>query len=268
MHSSPVLRGRHAVVLGAGGSVGAAVATEFAAAGAEVFLAGRTASNVADVAERIAAAGGDAHTATLDALDAAAVDDYVDDVARQAGGVDIMFNAIGPRVMDYRNGTPAVDLTVEEFMLPAATILASQFVAARAAARHMVRQGSGVIIFLTGSPARAHVPGVTAIGAAFGAIENFTGNLAIELGAAGVRVVCLRTTAMPDTRTIQDTMGATAGAVDITTEQAAARLADTTLLKVSPRAADTARAAVFLASDQARMMTGTVLNASAGAVAD
>lgn len=268
MSSSPVLRGKHAVVLGAGGSVGAAVATQFAAEGAEVFLAGRTTSNVAEVAKRIIAAGGEAHSATLDALDDTATNDYVDDVVRRAGRIDVMFNAMGPRVPEYRNGTPAVDLTVDEFMIPVTTILKSQFIAARAAARHMVRQGSGVIIFLTGSPARAHVPGTTAIGAAFGAIENFTGNLAIELGAAGVRVVCLRSTAMPDTRTIQDSMSATAVTANVTIEQAATRLADMTLLKRSPRTADTAKVAVFLASDQARMMTGTVLNSSAGAVVD
>lgn len=268
MNSSPILRGKHAVVLGAGGSVGAAVAKEFAAEGAEVFLAGRTRSNVEEVTKHIIADGGQAHTATLDALDDAAINDYIDDIVRRTGRIDIMFNAVGPRATEYRNGTHAVDLTVEEFMIPVTTVLKSQFVAARAAARHMVRQGSGVIIFLTGSPARAHVPGATAIGAAFGAIENFTGNLAIELGAAGVRVVCLRSSAMPDTRTIQDTMGATTGTTNITTEQTAAMLADMTLLKMPPRTSDTAKAAVFLASDQARMMTGTVLNSSAGAVVD
>jgi NAD(P)-dependent dehydrogenase (short-subunit alcohol dehydrogenase family) len=59
----------------------------------------------------------------------------------------------------------------------------------------MIKRRSGVIIFVTGSPARAHVPGTTAIGAAFGAIENITENLAFEVGLFGVRVVCLRTLA-------------------------------------------------------------------------
>ena len=92
--------------------------------------------------------------------------------------------------------------------------------------------------------------------------------MAIELGPAGVRVVCLRTTANPDTRTIQDTTEVRAKMMNITPEQAMARLAEGTMLKVLPQTADTARAAVFLASDRARMMTGTVLNASAGAVTD
>jgi enoyl-[acyl-carrier-protein] reductase (NADH) len=56
--------------------------------------------------------------------------------------------------------------------------------------------------------------------------------------------------------------------LNITPEQAMARLAEGTMLKVLPETADTAQAAAFLASDGARMMTGTVLNASAGAVTD
>jgi 3-oxoacyl-[acyl-carrier protein] reductase len=77
-------------------------------------------------------------------------------------------------VGEYGNGKHATDLTIEQFMLPLTTIVKSQFVSARAAARHMVKQHSGVIIFLTGSPARGHVEGTTAIGTAFGAIESLS----------------------------------------------------------------------------------------------
>ena len=112
----------------------------------------------------------------------------------------------------------------------------------------MVKQHSGVIIFLTGGPARSHVQG-TAIGAAFGAIEALTRNLALDVSPAGVRVVCIRSAAMPDTRTIQETVDAMVGMMNISKDQAIAALANLTLLKVSPRASDTAKAAAFLASD-------------------
>jgi hypothetical protein len=121
---------------------------------------------------------------------------------------------------------------------------------------------------LTGSPARPHTPGTTGIGAAFGAIENVMRTMALELGPAGVRSVCLRTAANPDTRTIQETTEVIAEMMQITSDQAMANLAEGTMLKISPHTADTARATVFLASDRAHMMTGTVLNASAGAVTD
>jgi 3-oxoacyl-[acyl-carrier protein] reductase len=198
MNKSQILERKRA---GAGGSIGAAVAKEFAAEGAEVFLAGRTQANVEGVVKQIMADGGCAHAAVTDAVDDVAVDGYIDGVARQTGRIDILFNAIGPLATEYGNGKNAVDLTVEEYMVPL-TIVKSQFITARAAARQMVKQRSGAIIFLTGSPARGHVEGATAIGAAFGAIESFMENLAVEIGPVGVRAVCLRTTANTDSRTI------------------------------------------------------------------
>lgn len=268
MSTSMLLRGKRAVVFGGGGSIGAAVARELACEGAEVFLAGRSAPSVKAVAQEIEAAGGRAHADVVDALDGPAVDAYLEAVVRRAGGLDIEFNATGPRVSEYGNGKLAVDLPIEEFMVPVETVLKAQFITARAAARQMLKQGSGVIIFLTGSPSRPHTPNTSGIGAAFGAVENLTRHLAIELSPAGVRVVCLRTSANPDSRTIQDATEAIAQIRHITRVQANANLADRTLLKVSPRTTDTARAAAFLASDLARTMTGTVPNASAGVVPD
>ena len=268
MSSLPILQEKHAVVFGAGGSIGAAVAKEFAAEDAEVFLAGRTKSNVEDVTKQITAAGGRAHTAAIDALDDAAVNTYIEGIVKQTGSIDIVFNAVGPLVKEYGNGKNAVDLAIEEFMVPLTTVVKSQFITARAAARHMVKQHSGVIIFLTGSPARGHIEGATAIGAAFGAIESLSENLAVEVSPAGVRVVCLRTTANTDSRTIQQTMDALAGKMNVTKDQMIARMASLNFLKVPARISDTAKAVVFLASDRARMMTGTVVNSTAGAAAD
>ena len=262
------LEGKHAVVFGAGGSVGAAVAKEFAAEGAEVFLAGRTRANVETVMRQITEDGGRAQAAVIDAEDYAAVDKYLDEIVRQTRSIDIVFNAIGPRANEYGNGKNAVDVTIDEFMVPVTTILKSQFITSRAAARHMVKQHSGVIIFLTGSPARGHVQGATAIGAAFGAIESFMENLAVEVSPAGVRAVCLRTTANTDSRTIQQTIEALASRMSVTKEQMMAQMANLNLLKIPASVVDTAKAAAFLASDRARMMTGTVVNSSAGAAAD
>jgi NAD(P)-dependent dehydrogenase (short-subunit alcohol dehydrogenase family) len=268
MSNSPILQGKHAIVFGAGGSIGAAVAKEFACAGAEVFLSGRNQSNVEAVTRQITAAGGRAHSAVIDALDDKAVNQYIDGVASQTGSIDIVFNAVGPLVHEYGNTKNATDLAIEEFMVPVTTVLKSQFITARAAARHMVTQHSGVIIFLTGSPARGHVPGATAIGAAFGAIESLMENLAVEVSPAGVRAVCLRTTANTDSRTIQETVEALASKVHITKDQAMAGMANLNFLKRPASVSDTARTAVLLASEHARMMTGTVVNSTAGAAAD
>jgi 3-oxoacyl-[acyl-carrier protein] reductase len=161
-----LLHDKRAVVFGAGGSIGAAVAKEFAAEGAEVFLSGRTKPSIEAVTKQIGAAGGRAHAAEIDTLDDAAVNDYLDGIAKGTGKIDIILDLAGPLARDYGNGKSATNLSVEEFMLPLVTMVRSRFVTARAAARHMIKQRSGVIIFVTGSPARGHSPGTTAIGAA------------------------------------------------------------------------------------------------------
>ena len=268
MNSAAVLKGRHAVVFGAGGTIGAAVAKEFAAEGAEVFLSGRTKWSVEALTKQIAANGGRAHAAVIDTLDDAAVNEYVDGIVKQTAKIDIILDFAGPLAKEYGNGKMAVDLTVEEFLVPLATMVRSRFITARAAARHMIKAHSGVIILVTGSPARPHVPGATAIGAAFGAMENLAANLAFEVSPFGVRVVCLRTTANIDSRSIQDTMGIVASQLNITKDQAMAQIAQANFLKVAATVQDTANAAVLIASDRARMLTGTVVNATAGAALD
>src|SRR5215469_2967301 len=262
--ATQVLQGKIAVVFGGGGSIGAAVAREFAAEGAEVFLAGRNMSSVDSVARQIASSGGKAQAATVDTLDDASVISYADDVVSRAGKIDIVLDAAGPRAKEYGNGKNAVELTIEEFMAPLTTMVRSRFITARAAVRHMVKQQSGVIILVTGSPARAHVPGATAIGAAFGAMENLAENLAFEVSPFGVRVVCLRTLGNIDSRSIQDTMEAR----NVPEDQRKALFAQSNFLRTAATVKDTANAAVLIASDRARMLTGTVVNATAGAALD
>jgi NAD(P)-dependent dehydrogenase (short-subunit alcohol dehydrogenase family) len=268
MNDSPILEGKYAVVFGAGGTIGAAVAKEFASEGAEVFLSGRTKPNVEKVAGRITEDGGCAHLATIDTLDDTAVNRYLEDIMKQTGKIDIVIDLAGPRAKEYGNGRIAVDLPIEEFMVPLATMVRSRFTTARAAARHMIKQRSGVVIIVTGSPARPHVPGATAIGAAFGAMENLAANLAFEVSPFGIRVVCLRTTANIDSRSIQDTTDMVASRLHITKDEAIARIAQLNFLKVPATVQETANAAVLIASDRARMWTGTVVNATAGAALD
>jgi NAD(P)-dependent dehydrogenase (short-subunit alcohol dehydrogenase family) len=268
MSSNPILKGKHAVVFGAGGSIGSAVAKEFAVEGAEVFLSGRTKSSVEALAKQIAANGGTAHAAAIDTLDDAVVNRYIDGIVKQAGKVDVILDFAGPLAKEYGNGKLAVDLPVEEFIVPLVTMVRSRFITARAAARHMIKARTGVIILVTGSPARPHVPGATAIGAAFAAMENLAANLAFEVSPFGVRVVCLRTMANIDSRSIQDTVGMVASQLNIAKDQAMAQIAQQNFLKVPATVQDTANAAVLIASDRARMMTGTVVNATAGAALD
>ncbi len=263
-----ILTGKNAVVFGAAGSIGVAVAREFAAEGAKVFLAGRTRKTVEAVAKEIVSTGGRAHAVAIDSTDDAAVNQFIDNVVKEAGKIDIAIDVTGPLAKEYGNGKMAVDLPIEEFMIPLTTMVRSRFITARAVARHMTKTHSGVVIMVSGSPARPHVPGATAIGAAFAAMENLAANLAFEIGPLGVRVICLRTTANIDSRSIQDTMEIVATQLSITKNQAMAQIAQLNFLKVPATVQDTANAAVLIASDRARMMTGTVVNATAGAALD
>jgi NAD(P)-dependent dehydrogenase (short-subunit alcohol dehydrogenase family) len=92
-----LLEDRNAVIYGAGGPIGGAVATAFAREGARVHLVGRTQAKLDAVAERIRAAGGTAETARVDALDEAAVDWHADAVAERDGGIDISLNRLSAR---------------------------------------------------------------------------------------------------------------------------------------------------------------------------
>src|SRR5215469_2280568 len=109
------LQDKNAVVFGAGGTIGAAVAKTFAAEGARVFLAGRTKAGLEALAKQISARGGDAHTAVVDVLDDAAVNQYIDGIVQDRGRIDIVLDVAGPLAKDYGNGQNAVDLPVDAF---------------------------------------------------------------------------------------------------------------------------------------------------------
>jgi NAD(P)-dependent dehydrogenase (short-subunit alcohol dehydrogenase family) len=262
-----LLHDKTAVVFGAGGAIGRQVAREFAGEGAAVFLAGRHLASIEEVAVEIRGADGTAEAAEVDALDEPAVSAYLDRVAHQAGRIDVLLNVTGSPPKDFGHGTDTLELPLDQFLLPLTTLVASQFVTARAAARYMVERRSGVILFVTATPARG-VANATAIGSAYGAMEALLRCLAVDLGPAGVRVVGIRSTAVVDTGTIRQSAAIRAQRMAVSPEQVLAGIEQATLLKRLPVAADTARLAAFLASDGARTLTGAIVNASSGSVID
>jgi NAD(P)-dependent dehydrogenase (short-subunit alcohol dehydrogenase family) len=260
------LQDKTAVIFGAGGEVGAAVANAFARQGARVFLSGRTVAHVKAVADAIPVSGAVAGVAELDALDEHAVRAYLDDVAKD-GRIDIVFNATGPQAAEYGNATSTMDLPVEKFLLPISTIVASNFITARAAARHLLRQGTGVIIFLSGTPSQG-TANTTAIGAAFGALESLTRSLAVDLSPHGVRVVCVRTMGMAETRVMHQTYELAGQAMGAPKEKIEQIITSRALLGRPPSLADTVGLISFLASDEANTITGAIINSSCGQVLD
>jgi 3-oxoacyl-[acyl-carrier protein] reductase len=265
--STSMLQNKHAVIFGARGAIGTAVAKEFAAQGATVFLSGRRLAAVEQVADEIQKDGGIAYAAEVDALDEQAVQAYLDGVAQAAGSIDILLNVTGPQPKDYGNGTSTLELPLEQFLLPLTTLLPSQFITARAAGRHMIQQQAGVILFITATPARGMANG-SAIGTAFGAMESLLRCLAMDLSPAGVRVVGLRSAGILETRTIQQSVENVAHTLGISKEQVVSAIEQAALLGRPSTVADTARLAAFLASDGAATLTGAIVNATSGTVID
>jgi NAD(P)-dependent dehydrogenase (short-subunit alcohol dehydrogenase family) len=256
-----------AVIYGAGGGIGGAVARAFASEGANVFLTGRSLAPVELVAKEIAAAGGSAEAAEVDAVDERALDEHLRSVVDRAGRLDISFNAVGipnARIL----GVPLAHLDAARFAEPITTLVTSYFLTARLAARHMVRQRSGVIMTVTATHSREGIPLVGGYGPAQAAKEALTRDLSVELAPEGVRVVGLRPYAMPATSTIRDAFEPRAQASGMTWEQWQEMLAS----KVHPRRLMTleemANVAVFVASDRASGMTGTTVNLTMGRLDD
>ena len=261
-----LLKDKVAVIYGAGGAIGGAVACAFASAGARLFLTGRQLEPVEAVAKDVVTAGGSAEAAEVDALDEQAVDEHLQSVIVQAGRADISFNAIG--IPNPKTRVPLVELDVERFSLPIASYTRSYFLTARLAARRMVAHRSGVIMTVTSVPSRTGTPLVGGGGPAMAAVEALTRDLSAELAPQGIRVVGLRPQGMPETGRIKESFELYAKASGMTWEQFHELGAGRTHTRRLSTLAELANVAVFMASDQASGMTGTVVNLSMGSLDD
>ena len=248
-----LLENKVAVIYGAGGSIGGAVTRAFAREGARVFLAGRTQASLDEVANDIHSQGDAADTAIVDALDEGAVDKFVDRLVKQAGQIDISFNLIS--VGDVQ--VPLLEISVEDFLQPIMNAMRTQFLTTRAAARHMIKRGSGVILQFGGGGPQTQ-PGLGGFKIALDAMEGLRRQWAVELGPHGIRVLTLKTGGIPES----------------IPEDAPERdeiinnLLPRTLLNRAASLEDVGNVAAFAASDQARTITSTEINISCGAIVD
>lgn len=262
-----MLKGKVAVIYGAGGAIGGAVARAFARDGARLFLTGRRGAPVDAVAHEIASFGGCAEAAAVDALDEQAVDTHLQSVIDKAGRVDVSFNAIGipgTKIL----GVPLVDLDVEQFSLPVTTYATSYFLIARLAARRMLATRSGVIMTATTQHSRMGLPLSGGYGPAMAAEEALTRVLSAELAPHGIRVVGLRPQAIPETDTLKEAFDARSTRSGLSWEQFQEALAGKTHSRRLMTLAEMANVAVFMASDRASGMTGTTVNLTMGSLDD
>lgn len=262
-----LLQDKVAVIYGAGGAIGGAVARAFASEGARVFLTGRLQAPVEVVAKEIVSAGGYAEVAEVDALEEPAVDRHLLSVLDKAGRIDISFNAIG--IPDAKIlGVPLAELDTETFCLPITAYTMSYFLTAHLAAAHMIPKRSGVIMTVTALPARMGTRTNGGYGPAMAAKEALTRDLSAELAPHGIRVVGLRPHGIPETGTMRELAEIRAKSSGMTWEQLTGYFASTAHTRRVMTLEEVANVAAFMASDRASGMTGTSVNLSMGALAD
>ena len=260
-----LLRDRTAIVYGGSGAVGGAVAKAFAREGARVFLAARDRRRLDAVAAEIRAAGGRADVAPVDATDHDAVAAHLAGIAREAGPVKVMFNAVG---LDDTQGAPLLDMPRERFIAPIVTAMQTWFSTGTAVARHMKENGGGVIVGISANAARQAFEVMGGFGVATGAVEHFIRHLAVENGPFGVRCVCVRSPGSPDAPGVREAFKIHARTEAISLEEFERRAGLGTPLRRLTPLAQMADVAVLLASDLAAGMTATVANATGGAQMD
>ena len=262
-----LLEDKTAVIYGGGGAIGGAVARVFAREGARVFLAGRTQAKLDQVVRDITNDGGTAESSIVDALDQLSVAGHVEHVVRRAGRIDVALNAVG---IPHVQGPPLAELTLADFALPITSYMRTNFLTAKAVASHMQAQGSGVILTLSTPGSQMAGVGFLGYGVTCGAVETFSRILSGEVGGDGVRVVCLRPHAIPEsiaTSHVREVFGPVAMRAGMSIQDWLAGLAQgDTLLGRLPTLVEVAEYAALVASDRASAMTGAIVNINCGSL--
>jgi 3-oxoacyl-[acyl-carrier protein] reductase len=255
-----ILQDKNAVIYGAGGSLGGAVAKALAASGARLFLTGRNIGPVQKVADEILASGGRVEVSRVDALDEKEVHSHLDRTLEEVGKLDISFNAVGIEVVQ---GLPLVEMSLDDFIRPMTFTMQSRFITAVAAGKAMIKQGSGVILTLTATPGGIGYPYTAGFAPACCALECFSKNLASELGVFGVRVVNMRSGGSPDSNVFKRAIEND----PVSMKSILQKMEEDTMLKKLPLMEDIANLAVFLSSDLASKITGVTVDVSCGTTA-
>jgi NAD(P)-dependent dehydrogenase (short-subunit alcohol dehydrogenase family) len=260
-----LLEGKIAILYGAAGAIGSHVARAFARSGARVMLTARHEEPLQSLAAEINKAGGAAELAVVDALDAEAVETHAGSVANRYGAIDISLNVVA---IPHDHGMALIDMAVRNFADPIRDYAATHFITATAAARRMVKQGTGVILTVVAPPGRT----VSTLSGPFGtvcaAIEGFTRNLAAEIGPHNVRAVCLLSSGSPEAPAVHRAIEQHAGASNISFDQFRHQLEAAAALHRMTTLDELANIATLVASEFASAMTATTADVSCGGASD
>ena len=234
----PRLDGRRALITGASGGLGAAIARAFAEDGARLVVAGRREDRLASVAP----AG--AETLVFDVADARSVEEGVDRAAGLLGGLDCL---VAAAAVDCE-WAPVGEMTVDTWDETVQTNLSGTFYVCRAALPHLVAAGGGSIVTLTSVAAYRVWPHDVAYSASKAGVDMLTRTIAVEYGDRGVRANCISPGVIDGGMTDE-----------VRDDAERRRLARSHAIPRLGLVEEVAEAAVWLASDASSFTSGSVL---------
>ncbi|WP_204848160.1 SDR family NAD(P)-dependent oxidoreductase [Rhodopila globiformis] len=259
-----MLHDKVALVTGTSPNIGGGLAEALAAAGAAVVAVDARAENAADCARAIESTGRRAIGITADVTDEAQVESAVASAVETFGRIDILVNNAA-----FFNRKGVLDMSFAEWEQQTRVILGGAFLFTRHVAKRMIQCGTGgAIINIISTAGHQGEPGNIAYCTAKSGLLNFTRSAAMELVRYGIRVNSLTPTATDSSESFDR---AERWGRSVTRPEDSLGRMDRFRARVPmqrlPRPSDYGKAAVFLASDSAAMITGTDLRVDAGAVA-
>jgi 3-oxoacyl-[acyl-carrier protein] reductase len=250
------LQGLVAVITGAGSGIGRASALAFAEEGACVLAADLNPASADETAEQVRTAGGNADTVQVDVTNREQVEAMVQRAVDRFGRIDVLFNNAGlPQAF-----TPFEESTDALFDRIMDVNVRGVFYGCRAAIPRMKAQGGGVILNTASTAGIRPRPGLAVYNASKAAVITLTKTLAVELAPHRIRVVSICPVAT-DTPMLPSFIGVERGADEA---EGRRRFISTIPWGRLNRPEDIARAAVFLASSDAEMVTGTAFEVDGG----
>jgi len=263
--NNEMLKNKIAVIYGATGSVGSAVAIRFANEGAIVILVARRVDKLKTLEGEIISAGGQCYYYSLNALEKKDVEEHLNLVKEKFSKIDISINLIS--ISDVQ-GKALSEISLSDFISPIQTAVQTQFITTTSSAKIMSAQGGGVILMLTAQASKLPYINTGGFGIACAAMEALTRQLAKEFGDKGVRVVCLRSSGSPDAKGVDEVFTIHAKNEGISCKEFEDKFAQRTMLKRLPLLDEVANTATIMASDYSSAITASIINLTCGEIAD
>jgi NAD(P)-dependent dehydrogenase (short-subunit alcohol dehydrogenase family) len=236
-----------AIVTGGGSGIGLAIAEKFTQAGIETIIAGRDEKKLNQAKEKL---GSYCHPVSCDVSDLSSIPSFVCNVIKQFGQIDILVNNAGINMKKNIE-----EVTDDDFQKVITTNLTAVFVMSREVIKNMLERKNGCIINISSMAAQYGLPKVIAYSASKTAIDGMTRAMAVELGPKGIRVNAIApgfiVTDMTDKALNSD-------------PERKSKVFNRTPMGYMGQPSDIGDAALFLASDAAKYITGIVLPVDGG----